>query len=138
MATSMTQLSRDPEYERFLAASVGADGTGASVSVLSMLARLELDPWIEASDLAKMHDAPARQRLEALLARFEDVPTLVFDKGRVASDLLAFLPRRTKITQPSSDSAVAQSVKLAIGAPVYWIVAAILLFGWIATLAQGN
>jgi len=138
MAMSMTQLGQDPAFGRFLGAPVGEDRTGASVSVLSMLARLNVDPWNEASDLAKMQEAPARQRLEALLARFEDVPTLLSDQGRVASGLLAFLPNRAKTTRYSGNGSVAQSVKLPTGAPVYWIITAALFLGWIATLAQGN
>ena len=138
MAMSMTQLGQDPAYARFLGAPVGEDRTGTSVSVLSMLARLNVDPWIEASALAKMQETPARQRLEALLARFEDVPTLLSDQGRVASGLLAFLPSRAKSSESSENGSVAQSVKLPTGALVYWIFAAALFLGWIAKLAQGN
>lgn len=138
MAMSMTQLSQDPAYARFLGAPVGEDRSGTSVSVLSMLARLNVDPWNEASDLAKMQEAPARQRLEALLARFEDVPTLLSDQGRVASGLLAFLPNRANTTGPPGNGSVAQSVKLPIGTPVYWIIAAAIFLGWIWTLAHGS
>lgn len=138
MAMSMSQLGQDPDYAHFLAASVGEDGTGANVSVLSMLARLELDPWTEAADLARMLDAPARNRLEGLLARFDDVPMGDSDKGRIASDLLAFLPRRARFAPQGTDGAVAQSAKLAMGSPIYWIVAAILFFGWIVAMAQGS
>ncbi|MCZ4354588.1 hypothetical protein O4H61_18890 [Roseovarius aestuarii] len=138
MAMSMTQMGQDPAFERFLAAPVGEDRTGTSVSVLSMLARLNVDPWIEAADLAKMQEAPARQRLVALLARFEDVPTLLPDQGRVASGLLAFLPNRAKTTGPSESGSVAQSVKLPTGAPVYWIIAAALFLVWIWRLAHGS
>ena len=138
MAMSMTQLGQDPAFERFLEAPVGEDRTGTSVSVLSMLARLNVDPWIEASDLAKMQETPARQRLVALLARFEDAPTLLSDQGRVASGLLAFLPNRAKNTGPSGNGSATHSLKLPTGVLVYWIIAAALFLGWIWTLAQGN
>jgi hypothetical protein len=138
MAMSMTQLGQDPAFERFLAAAVGQDRTGASVSVLSMFARLNVDPWIEAATLAKMKKASARQRLEASLARFEDVHTLVSDQGRVASGLLDFLPRPAERPEPAAKQSVARSVKLPTGAAVYWMIAAALFLGWIASLAQGN
>lgn len=138
MAMSMTQLGQDPAFERFLAAAVGEDRTGTSVSVLSMFARLNVDPWIEASTLAKMKNAPARQRLEASLARFKDVPTLLSDQGRVASGLLDFLPRSAERTEPAAKQSAARSVKLPTGAAVYWIIAAALFLGWIASLSQGN
>ncbi len=54
MAMSMTQLGQDPALERFLAAAVGEDRTGTSVSVLSMFARLNVDPWIEEATLIKV------------------------------------------------------------------------------------
>jgi hypothetical protein len=96
MAISIAEFSQDPVYAPFLGAAIGEDQSGASVSVLSMLARLDIDPWIEATDLAHMRDAPARQRLEALLTRFTDVPILVSDQGRVASALLALLRRQAQ------------------------------------------
>lgn len=138
MAMYMTQLGQDPAYARFLGAAVGKDRTGTSVSVLSMLARLNVDPWIEASALSNMQVAPAQRRLEALLARFEDVPALASDKSRVASGLLNFLPTREKKTEPATNVRLAQAAKLPFGAPLYWIIAAALFLGWIATLAQGN
>jgi hypothetical protein len=138
MEPSKTQLSRDPTFERFLWADVGEDQAGVRVSVLSMLARLDVDPWDEASNLAKMQDAPARQRLEALLARFKDVPTLMSDRGRIALGLLAFLPRRATPVRPSLDGTAAQPAKLSFGVSVYWIITAFLLFSWVAMLVHAN
>lgn len=81
-----------PEFERFLYASVGEDRNGYVVTVLSTLARLGLDPWIETSNLVTLGRDAARARLETLLARFRDVPTLASDHGRVARDLSQLLP----------------------------------------------
>lgn len=74
MADSKMHVSRDPTFERFPGATVGEDGRGTNVTVLSMLARLGVDPWDEASDLAAMPQDPARQRPEALMARFKEAP----------------------------------------------------------------
>jgi hypothetical protein len=163
MATASKPLARDPVFARFLAAPVGEDGKGASVTVLSMLARLDVDPWEEAEDLTKMPEATARQRLEALLERFKDVPTRVSDRSRLALGLLSFLPRKTGLTahsastnasSPASNPASKQTSKqagkqtsvttkpgLALpvkGAPIYWIIATALILGWIVKLAQGG
>ena len=73
-----------PEFDRFLYASVGEDGNGYVVTVLSTLARLGLDPWNETAELVALGRAAARSRLGKLLARFPDVPTLTSDHGRVA------------------------------------------------------
>ena len=138
MAISLTQFTHEPAYGPFLGAAVGEDGTGANVSVLSMLARLDVDSWTEATDLSHMQELPARQRLEGLLTRFTDVPILVSEQGRVASTLLALLPRRAKGARlpqvPVSDS----ETLLPTGAPLYWIIWTILILGWITVLAQGQ
>jgi hypothetical protein len=43
-----------PEFDEFLEASIGEDRNGTTLSVLSALARLEVDPWQEATNLARM------------------------------------------------------------------------------------
>ena len=43
-----------PEFDEFLWASVGEDRNGTGLSVLSALARLDVDPWQEANSLARM------------------------------------------------------------------------------------
>jgi hypothetical protein len=45
MPVSTILNPNDPAFERFLYASVGEDWAGRTVSVLSVLARLNLDPW---------------------------------------------------------------------------------------------
>lgn len=138
MTMTTTQLGRDPAFEPFLGAKVGEDGTGAAVSVLSMLARLEVDPWDEASDLTRMLEAPARERLEALLERFKDVPTELKDRGCVAVTLLAQLPKRQQAPRPHDTSTGVSPPKLALGAPAYWVFAVVLFIGWAVILIQAN
>lgn len=94
MSPSMTHLRQDPAFERFLCATVGADRRATDVTVLSMLARLNVDPWGEASELATMSDGPARRRLDVLMARFTDVPALASNRGKIISRLLSLLPRK--------------------------------------------
>jgi hypothetical protein len=40
------------EFDEFLGASICEDRNGTGLSVLSALARLDVDPWIEATSLA--------------------------------------------------------------------------------------
>lgn len=138
MAQPKIPLGRDPAFDGFLGAPVGEDRTGANVTVLSMLARLDVDPWVEASELSRMPDAPARKRLEALLTRFKDVPAHLPDRDRVASALLALLPRQEISAGPSSNGAAHRTMNLPFGARLYWIIATTVLLVWIAALAQGN
>jgi len=79
-------------FDGFLYAAVGEDRGGNTVSVLSTLARLGLDPWDEAADLADLPRADARSRLERLLARFGDVPALRQDHEAIIPRLVDLLP----------------------------------------------
>lgn len=135
MAVSMTDFTHDPAYAPFLGAQVGADATGANVSVLSMLARLDLDPWREAASLAQMQDTPARKRMEEFLTRFSDVPTPVSDQRKVALSLLLLLPRQAGLASKPGSAPITLPPA---GAPIYWIIGATLVLGWIVSLAQGS
>lgn len=138
MAYPPTQLGQDPQFEPFLYAPLGEDRRGSSVTVLSMLARLGVDPWSEASELSRLPLAAARQRLEALTASFHDVPTPVPDRSRIVSGLLALLPRRATTAHSPEDDTLAKLALLSQGSPFYWIIAVALFFGWVAILAQGH
>jgi hypothetical protein len=78
-------------FDGFLYAEVGEDKGGNTVSVLSALARLGLDPWNEAADLSDLSDDGARSRLGGLLSRLTDVPSL--DQGVIIPRLIDLLPR---------------------------------------------
>ena len=62
------------------------------LSVLSALARLDLDPWTEAADLAKMPTKVASQKLASLIETFPDLPTSPAGSETSAARLIALLP----------------------------------------------
>lgn len=80
-------------FDPFLYATVGEDRNGNIVTVLSTLARLGLEPWEAASDLAGLTRVEARSRLGGLLARFRDVPALGQDHAAVTQRLIDLLPK---------------------------------------------
>lgn len=92
MAGPTIHTPHPPEFERFLYASVGDDRSGCVVTMLSMLARLGLDPWSEAAELAALGRVAAGARLALLLSRFRDVPALGRDQGSFARELVLLLP----------------------------------------------
>jgi hypothetical protein len=65
----------------------------ATVTVLSTLARLGLEPWDAAAELAGLTRAEARSRLDGLLARFRDVPALGQDHAAITHRLIDLLPK---------------------------------------------
>ncbi|MCM2561280.1 hypothetical protein M8756_00490 [Lutimaribacter sp. EGI FJ00015] len=104
MTASTSYAPHDPKFEQFLYAPVGEDRGGSTVSVMSVLARLKLDPWEEAADLAALSRDAAEQRLDQLLARCRDVPALGQDHQAVAQSLASLLPKGRVRPRPTTDA----------------------------------
>ena len=66
------------------------------LSVLSALARLDLDPWQEAAKLAGLPGEAAVRRLTGLIAALPDGPSASLNPGTIAARLIAHLPRRNR------------------------------------------
>jgi hypothetical protein len=88
------------EFDDFLFAPIGEDTNGMLVSVLSALARLDVDPWQEAAKLSRLPGETATQRLASLIAALPGGPSEHLDPGTVAARLIVLLPcRATSKTQ---------------------------------------
>lgn len=83
-----------PDYDAFLHAELGEDRTGVAVTVLSALARIGLEPWTEAKELALLSNEEAEVRLNAHLAAITDVPALAMASRSKAAKLVSLLPKR--------------------------------------------
>src|SRR5471032_327679 len=90
-----------PEFDAFLFAPVGDDGNGMLLSVLSALARLDVDPWQEAANLARLPRSTATERLTFLIAALPGRPASQPDPEAIAARLIALLPGRTDSNVPS-------------------------------------
>jgi len=64
------------------------------LSVVSALARLDVDPWEEAARLAAMPGEAATQRLSALIASLPAEPATDPERRTTAARLVALLPQR--------------------------------------------
>jgi len=82
------------DYDAFLQAEVGEDRTGVAVTVLSALARMGLEPWTEAKELAHLSKEDAEIRLNAHLDAITDVPALALARESKATKLVSLLPQR--------------------------------------------
>jgi hypothetical protein len=80
------------EFDDFLYAAIGADRNESPLSVLSALARLDLDPWREAAELSRLPKGVAAARLERLIARLPRGRWAEADLGAIADRLIALLP----------------------------------------------
>lgn len=85
------------EFDNFLFAVVGEGKNGGLVSVLSALARLDLDPWKEAKKLAELPQDTATSELVSLIAA-QSTGSLVCPEPEItAYRLVALLPRKGAI-----------------------------------------
>jgi hypothetical protein len=101
--TGSAALSKLPaEFDDFLFAPIGEDRHGMPLSVLSVLARLDLDPWQEASRLARLPVTTAIQSLASLIAELPDGPSAHQDTGTIAAGLIGRLPRPAGSPIPAS------------------------------------
>ena len=81
------------EFNDFLFAPIGEDRNGMLVSVLSGLARSDVDPWQEAAKLAQLPGEAATRELAALIGALPDRASSYPDPRAVATRLIALLPR---------------------------------------------
>jgi hypothetical protein len=92
------------EFNDFLFAPIGEDGNGMSISVLSGLARSDVDPWQEAAKLARLPGETATQRLAALIGALPDRAALCADPGTIATRLVRLLPHPPRFNNASQET----------------------------------
>jgi len=90
-ASSASPFGR--EFEDFLFAPIGEDSNGMLLSVLSALARLNVDPWRQAAELARLPVETATRDLAALIAKIPEGPSARPDPTTIAARLVKLLPR---------------------------------------------
>ena len=92
MMSAVTTARLGREFDKFLYASVGDDDNGMPLTVLSALARMDVDPWEEASKLTQLPPESAVTQLAALLGALRHAPVTGLDPALVAAPLIALLP----------------------------------------------
>ncbi|MEP7063011.1 MAG: hypothetical protein ABI881_11490 [Betaproteobacteria bacterium] len=146
VACSATALTFNPEFDGFLMATIGGDSnnSGMQLSVLSALARLDVDPWQEAAELSRLPSETAIRKLTSLIAALPNGPSTRLDAGTIAARLIPLLPRRAvsdvqpraRLSDADADADAdaaghAARVKLVI-IYVFWI-GVMLVTQWFAT-----
>ena len=116
MKQSHTQLVPPATYDAFLFAQIGDDASGIHLSVLSALARMNVDPWEEAKRLAAMPKAVAEKTLISIL-------DVVAGKIWNTSEATAIAGRLVRLLQQSDKAlplARANATKATAHAANYW------------------
>jgi len=91
---SATAPALSSEFDKFLYAPVGEVNDDMPFSVLSALARQNVDPWEEAAELAQLSTESAIVRLTSAIS---GGPSTRSDATTNAARLVALLPRSTGI-----------------------------------------
>jgi len=123
------------ELSAFLFAQIGVEQNGMTLSVISGLARLGVDPWAEAARLSVL---PGPAAIEALARKIATISGGSWkpDAGRIAERLIRLLPQGTGAVAPPGAPATGSSVrKLALRAP-NWLIWVLLGALALATLAD--
>ncbi len=93
MAQPSKKLTLGSEFDAFLFAPIGQEKNGMLLTVLSALARLDIDPWREAAELARMPKGAANRRVTSMIAGLEIASTAPLEPETVAARLITLLPR---------------------------------------------
>ena len=92
MPRSVSLAQTRSQFDAFLYAPVEEDNEGRFLSVLSALARSDLDPWTEAGILSRMAPENAIQRLAFLISTLPGGTLADVNHRTVAARLVALLP----------------------------------------------
>ncbi len=131
------------QFDRFLHEPIGEDSNGLVLTVLSALARLDVDPWEEAAALARLPGLAAARKLSLLLATLPGRSGAGTDPGSLAARLISLLPGRV----PRAPAAVAGAPAVGASARVpalrsvmFFLLVMLLMFTgeWLMTRSQSR
>jgi hypothetical protein len=98
MTNSASVSNLTLEFDNFLFARIDKDSEETPLSVLSVLARLGVDPWEEAASLAQLPRLAAATRLASMIATMPGAPSAYLDARTVSDRLISLLPSRPAVT----------------------------------------
>ena len=127
MALSLSAPLLGSQFNDFLFASVGEEKNGMMLSVVSALARLDLDAWQETANLASLPRTMATERLTSLIAAMPDEFLVHQDPAEIASRLIARLPRQAYSDVLTGRHAPGLTTRAAIQTQTFLFVALVLM-----------
>jgi hypothetical protein len=129
MTHSPSTTSLGLAYNAFLYATIHDEAGATPLSTVSALARLDIDPWEEAAELARLPRESATERLAGLLARLPGGQSGFADTETTAIRLVGLLPGRTGETWvlPERTPGAAAAFKLTLVATALVMTVIVLL-----------
>lgn len=126
MVNQRSALNATSRYENFLLAPICDEPGGMRLSVLSALARMNVDPWEEAARLAGLATADAQKTLVSTLNRFPGKRQRSAETEALAARLIALLPRADKATI-AKQATIAEGPTKRYSAWLMWLCLAIAM-----------
>lgn len=128
MTTPDAFALRRSGLDEFLCAIVGTEPNGMALSLMSVFARLDNDPWREAGRLVELSRSEAIDSLARSIVGMPKSVWTLSDATTIATRLVTFLPKRLGSTEPRrSAHAAARLVRIGL-------VLAAIAFGTVYTL----
>ena len=128
MTSAVSLFGHRSEFDSFLYAPVGEERNGMLLSVLSALARLDMDPWLEAATLTKMPAQDATLRLTSLLSSLPSDAASLLAPSTVLR-LIALLPKEPLRDRRPCEASVSVTAR-------YWMVALYFLVAFVLMFAE--
>ena len=142
MTSSPSVSYLTPQFDDFLFARINEDSEATPLSVLSVLARLGVDPWEEAAKLARLERVSAAKRLVEFIAATPGAPTAYLSAKTVSDRLIDLLPSSAGATiQPRQERGVRALTKsrfLSWPVVIAVILAILLIVISLRTTVQAN
>jgi hypothetical protein len=129
---------QNSDLNHFLYADVGTDSNGATLTMLSLLARLDQDPWVEAARWARLPKAVA---VDGLIPIIASVQLTASDTRAAAARLVMLLPAPewrpglTTASLPSKTPAWGFGTSIGATSSPQWLPIALLAYALIMFLA---
>jgi hypothetical protein len=127
-----------PQFDDFLFARINEDSEATPLSVLSVLARLGVDPWEEAAKLAQLPRISASKRLVAFIVATPGAPSAYLNAKTVCDRLIDLLPSPAGVSIPPHKERGTRA--LTKSRFVIWpvVIAVILAIQWIVISRQST
>lgn len=87
----------NPAFDAFLYAPIGEERNGTTLTVVSALARQDIDPWDHALHLSRLPGQVAVRELTSLIAALPAAAVARPAPEAIAARLIALLPRRDAV-----------------------------------------
>jgi hypothetical protein len=91
ITNSASAIHLDTQFDSFLFAAIGESKDGMCITVLSALARLNIDPWKKAAELSRLPGDVAGRNLASLIATLPGLPAANLEPGAI-DRLVTILP----------------------------------------------